>query len=259
MRAACIPASLCTALLAAGFAAHLSAQPATPVYSFEVIHSFPHDPEAFTQGLEFHDGFLYEGTGLAGQSSLRKVRLETGEVERRIDIPPEFFGEGITVVGTTIVQITWQSKTGFVYDLRDFHLLRRFSYPGEGWGLASNGSEVFMSDGTPTIRVLDPGTLAEKRRFEVRDRAAPVAMLNELEWVDGEIYANVWQTDRIARISPRTGEVTGWIDLTGLRNSTDRSGSGDVLNGIAWDAGGKRLFVTGKLWPDIFEIRLAKR
>lgn len=227
-----------------------------PEYTFKVVHTFPHDPNAFTQGLAYRDGFLYEGTGLKGRSSLRKVRLETGEVVQQIDLPPEYFGEGITLVKNEVVQLTWQSQIGFVYNLNDFHLLRRFSYPGEGWGLATNGSELFMSDGTPEIRVLDSSTLAEKRRIAVHDGATPIHQLNELEFVDGQIFANVWQSDRIARISPHTGEVVGWIDLTGLLSPIYRLESGAVLNGIAYDTIRKRLFVTGKLWPSVFEIRL---
>ena len=227
-----------------------------PEYTFQVIRAFPHDPHAFTQGLVFHGGFLYEGTGLKGRSSLRKVRLETGEIVQEVDLAPEFFGEGITIVKSEIVQLTWQSQTGFVYNLSDFHLLRQFSYSGEGWGLTTDGHEVFMSDGTPEIRVLDPGTLTERRRFTVHDGTTPIKELNELEFVEGEIFANVWQTDRIARISPRTGEVLGWIDLEGLLSPVYRLESGAVLNGIAYNAERKRLFVTGKLWPKIFEIQL---
>ena len=230
-----------------------------PEYTFKIVHTFPHDPGAFTQGLAYRDGFLYEGTGLNGRSSLRKVRLETGEVVQRVNLAPEFFGEGITLLKNEIVQITWQSQTGFIYNASDFHLLRRFSYPGEGWGLTSNGREIFLSDGTPEIRVLDANTLAEKRRFTVRDGATPVDQLNELEFVEGEIFANVWQTDRIARISPRSGKVVGWIDLQGLLRPTHRLETGAVLNGIAYDAKQKRLFVAGKLWPSIFEIRLVPK
>jgi glutamine cyclotransferase len=227
-----------------------------PEYTFRIVRTFPHDPTAFTQGLAYRDGFLYEGTGLKGRSSLRKVRLETGEVVQRVELAPEFFGEGITLLNNEVVQLTWQSQTGFIYNVSDFRLLRRFSYSGEGWGLTTNGHEIFMSDGTPEIRVLDGGTLAEKRRFAVHDRGNPVDQLNELEFVNGEIFANVWQTDRIARISPQSGEVVGWIDLKGLLSPIYRLESGAVLNGIAYDANRKRLFVTGKLWPSIFEIRL---
>jgi glutaminyl-peptide cyclotransferase len=230
-----------------------------PEYTFKVIQAFPHDPRAFTQGLVFHDGFLYEGTGLKGRSSLRKVRLETGEVIREVDLAPEFFGEGITILKNEVVQLTWQSQIGFVYNLSDFHLLRQFSYSGEGWGLTTDGREIFMSDGTPQIRVLDPRTLAEKRRFTARDGTTPIQALNELEYVEGEIFANVWQTNRIARISPQTGAVVGWIDLEGLLSPVYRLESGAVLNGIAYDAARKRLFVTGKLWPKIFEIRIVHK
>jgi len=232
-----------------------------PDYTFKIVRTFPHDPTAFTQGLAYRDGFLYEGTGLKGRSSLRKVRLETEEVVQRVDLAPEFFGEGITLLRNEVIQLTWQSQTGFVYNLSDFHLLRQFSYPGEGWGLATNGKsdEIFMSDGTSEIRVLDSGTLAEKRRFTVRDGDTPIDRLNELEFVEGELFANVWQTDRIARISPQTGEVVGWIDLKGLLSPIYRLESGAVLNGIAYDANRKRLFITGKLWPSIFEIRLVPK
>src|SRR5207302_3082461 len=188
----------------------------TPEYSYRVVQVFPHDPTAYTQGLAYRDGFLYEGTGLNGRSSIRKVRLETGEIVRKVDLAPEFFGEGITLFKNEVVQLTWKSQTGFVYTVSDFRLERRFSYSGEGWGLATNGSELFMSDGTPEIRILDSGIFAEKRRFQVHDGSTIVDQLNELEFVEGEIYANVWQTNRIARISPQNGKVLGWIDLTGL-------------------------------------------
>jgi glutaminyl-peptide cyclotransferase len=231
----------------------------TPQYTFKIVHTFPHDSNAFTQGLEFHDGYLYESTGLEGRSSLRKVRLETGDVLQRVDLPSKYFGEGITLFKDEIIQITWQSHTGFVYSLGDFRLQRQFSYPGEGWGLANDNHEVFMSDGTAEIRVLDPETLTEKRRFAVHDGTKSVKELNELEWVEGEIFANIWQTDRIARISPQTGEILGWIDLAGLLSPIYQLQQGAVLNGIAYDAARKRLFVTGKLWPKIFEIQLVPK
>jgi len=230
-----------------------------PQYTFTVVHTFPHDSSAFTQGLEYHDGFLYESTGLKGRSSLRKVRLETGEVLQRIDLSAEYFGEGITVYKDKIVQLTWQSHVGFVYSLSDLRLQRQFSYAGEGWGLANDGREIFMSDGTSEIRVLDPLTLAEKRRFTVHDGATLIKDLNELEFVEGELYANVWQTDRIARISPQSGEVRGWIDLTALLSPVFRLADGAVLNGIACDSKRKRLFVTGKLWPNLFEIKIVPK
>jgi len=176
-------------------------------------------------------------------------------------LAPEFFGEGIALLNNEVLQLTWQSQTGFVYNLSDFHLLRRFSYSGEGWGLTTNGNsnELYMSDGTAEIRVLDGSSLSEKRRFTVRDGDAPIDQLNELEFVEGEIFANVWQTDRIARISPQSGEVVGWIDLTGLLSPIYRLEPGAVLNGIAYDSTRKRLFVTGKLWPNVFEIRLVPK
>ena len=257
---------LLLAALAPWLFARTSAKPyatRTPEYSFKIIHTFPHDPNAFTQGLAFRDGLLYEGTGRTGHSSLRKVRLETGKVLEHIDLAPDVFGEGIALYKNEIVQLTWLSEKGFVYDARDFHLLRQFSYQGEGWGLATNGAphrdELFMSDGTPEIRVLDADTLTEKRRFTVRDGEEPIDQLNELEYVEGELFANVWQSDKIARISPETGKVLGWIDLKGLLSPVYKLEAGAVLNGIAYDPVRKRLFVTGKLWPSLFEIRLIPR
>jgi glutamine cyclotransferase len=231
------------------------AQAATPEYGYQVVHVYPHDHGAFTQGLEFRGGFLYEGTGLEGRSMLRKVKLETGQVLQEIHIAPQLFGEGITVINQQILEITWKAEAGFVYDQNSFRQLRTFRYPGEGWGLANDGTQVYMSDGTAQIRVWDANTQQEKRRITVHDGAKQIEELNELEWVRGEIYANVWQTDRIVRISPTDGRVTGWIDLKGILSPADREGV-DVLNGIAYDALGDRLFVTGKLWPKLFEIKL---
>lgn len=231
---------------------------AVPTYGFKVIHTYPHDPSAFTQGLEYRAGVLYEGTGLTGRSSLRKVQLETGKVLKQIAVAAKYFGEGITVLNQQIVALTWTTGIGFIYDQDSFQQIRTFNYKGEGWGLANNGEQIFMSDGTADIRVLDPSTLEEKRRITVRDGTEPVKMLNELEWVRGEIYANIWQSDRIARISPTTGKVLGWIDLSGILPAADREHS-DVLNGIAYDQMGGRLFVTGKLWPKLFEIQLVAK
>ena len=250
-------AALAQSLL--GQSSHESHATRAPEFTFRIVRTFPHDSTAFTQGLAYRDGFLYEGTGLKGRSSLRKVRLETGEIVQRLDLPPEFFGEGVTLLKNEVVQLTWQSQVGFVYDLSEFRLVRRFSYSGEGWGLATNGRKLFMSDGTSKIRVLDAGTLAEERRFTVYDGDTPIDQLNELEFVDGEIFANVWQTDRIARISPQSGKVVGWIDLKGLLSPIYRLESEAVLNGIAYDSNRKRLFVTGKLWPSVFEIRLVRK
>lgn len=239
-----------------------SAQPVParpPEYTFKIIHKFPHDPEAFTQGFAYRDGYFYEGTGVNGRSSLRKVRIQTGEVVQKVDLAPQYFGEGVALLGSEIVQLTWQSHLGFVYRVADFHWLRSFSYPEEGWGLTTDGHDFYMSDGTSEIHVLNSSTFDEERSFSVHDGATPITQLNELEFVEGQIFANVWQTDRIARISPRSGEVVGWIDLTGLVNSVPRPDPGAVLNGIAYDPQAKRLFVTGKLWPSIFEIRLVPK
>jgi glutamine cyclotransferase len=254
---ACLLAAVAGLFLAQS--AHPNPVARQPQYTFKIVRTFPHDPNAFTQGLAYHDGVLYEGTGLQGRSSLRKINLETGQVVREIDLAPEFFGEGITVLKNEVLQLTWQSQIGFVYRLSDFHLLRQFSYPGEGWGLTTDGRDIFMSDGTPEIRVLDPDRLVEKRRFTVHDEGAPVRELNELEFVEGQIFANIWQTDRIARIAPQNGEVVGWIDLKGLLSPVYRLESGAVLNGIAYDPEGKRLFVTGKLWPKIFQIEVVSK
>ena len=225
-------------------------------YGFRIIHVYPHDSSAFTQGLEYRGGYLYEGTGLPGRSTLRKEELETGKILEEVRLSPEFFGEGITVINQRVLQLTWQSHIGFVYDQNSFRKLRNFVYPGEGWGLANDGKTVYMSDGTAQIRCLDPLTLTETRRLTVHDANAPVTMVNELEWVRGEIYANIWHSWRIARIAPSDGSVVGWIDLTGLISREELRDPEAVLNGIAYDAMGDRLFVTGKLWPKLFEIKV---
>ena len=231
-------------------------QPSTaPVSRYEIVKIYPHDRGAFTQGLVYADDILYEGTGRNGQSNIRKVKLESGEVLKVQDLESQHFGEGIALVGDSLIQLTWQSGVGFVYDKNTFTRTRSFSYTGEGWGLTYDGTRVIMSDGTPTLRFLDPQTLKQIGKLEVRDGGVPVDDLNELEVVKGEIFANVWMQDRIARINPKTGAVTGWIDLTGILDPRDRAGA-DVLNGIAYDAAKDRLFVTGKLWPKLFEIRL---
>lgn len=226
-----------------------------PVSGYQVVRTYPHDRRSFTQGLTIVDGILYEGTGLKGESSVRKVRLETGEVLQVKKLEDQYFGEGITVVADAIFQLTWQSEVGFVYDRNTLERRRTFTYTGEGWGLTYDGSRLVMSDGSSTLRFLDPKTLKETGRLQVTDGGRPVNQLNELEFVKGEIYANVWQTERIARISPKTGQVVGWIDLAGLLSAPDSAGV-DVLNGIAYDAQKDRLFVTGKWWPKLFEIRI---
>ncbi|HEV3485228.1 MAG TPA: glutaminyl-peptide cyclotransferase [Vicinamibacterales bacterium] len=226
-----------------------------PVQRYRVVRSYPHDPRAYTQGLFYSDGVLYEGTGLVGESSIRKVRLETGEVLQVRRVDPPYFGEGIALWQGSIVQLTWQSEVGFVYDKASFERTRTFTYSGEGWGLTHNGTHLVMSDGSAQLRFLDPKTFREVRRVTVRDGGAPVTQLNELEFIDGEVYANVWQSDRIARIAPDTGQVKAWIDLRGLLTPSEAAAA-EVLNGIAYDADGKRLFVTGKLWPRLFHIEL---
>jgi glutaminyl-peptide cyclotransferase len=226
-----------------------------PVFTYQVVRTYPHDPDAFTQGLQYVDGFFYEGTGLNGRSSIRKVRIETGEVLQKRDLPQEHFGEGIAVFGSELIELTWQSRVAFVYDKATFEPKRRFAYAGEGWGLTHDGRNLIMSDGTDTLRVLDPATFNERRRIKVTAAGAPLGHLNELEVVKGEIFANVWMTDYIARIAPDTGRVTGYINLKGLLAPAERART-DVLNGIAYDAAHDRLFVTGKLWPKVFEIKI---
>ena len=227
-----------------------------PVYTYKVINTYPHDRQAFTQGLVYHDGVLYEGTGLWGKSYLRRVELETGNVLQLHKIPPQYFGEGVTVYGDRIIQLTWQSYIGFVYDRDSLQLLHEFYYSSEGWGLTHDGERLIMSDGSAKLYFWDPDTLAKTGQIEVRDDDGPVDMLNELEYINGKVYANVWQTDLIAIIDPETGRVTGWIDLEGLLGPEDRTEPVDVLNGIAYDADNDRLFVTGKWWPKLFEIEL---
>ncbi len=228
----------------------------TPVYGYKIINAYPHDRNAFTQGLIFDDGFLYEGTGICGESTLRKVELETGGVLKAYHLPAKFFGEGVTLREDKIIQLTWRSGVGFVYDKDSFLLLGEFAYQTEGWGITHDEKRLIMSDGTSTLHFLDPDTFEELGRIEVRDRGVPITHLNELEYVKGEIYTNVWPTNRIARITPETGQVVGWIDLEGLLSEKDRSQPVDVLNGIAYDAKHDRLFVTGKYWPKLFEIEL---
>lgn len=223
--------------------------------TYEVLHAYPHDPGAFTQGLAFDNGVLYEGTGLYRQSTLRKVDLESGAPFQMINLPDSVFGEGITVFGEHIIQLTWREKLGYVYDKNSFDLLQEFHYDTEGWGITHDGTRLIMSNGSSTLHFWDPVTFNNIGSITVRDHGAPVSKLNELEYVHGEVLANIWQSDHIARINPQTGEVTGWIHLEDLLSHADRAGA-DVLNGIAYDAVKDRLFVTGKLWPKLFEIRL---
>lgn len=245
---------------ASALEAGLSSRPidtsGTELHSIRIVNAFPHDPDAFTQGLVFHKGYIYEGTGIAGRSSIRKVELKTGRVLRSQGLAAEHFGEGITICRNRLIQLTWQSHTGFVYDIQSFRLLQTFSYPWEGWGITYDGNHLIVSDGTAVLRFLDTRTYKMVSQIQVRDRGKSLPNINELEYVKGEIYANVWGTDYIARISPRTGRVLGWVDLRGLYRYPGLGRNMDVLNGIAYDAKGDRLFVTGKYWPNLFEIRL---
>ena len=241
-------------------------QPAAGVrnYGYRVVKSYPHDPSAFTQGLVYVDGSLYESTGIAGRSTLRKVELETGRTIQKYAVLPEYFAEGLASWGPDLIQLTYTTQTGFVYERATLKLKKAFPYAGEGWGLTQDGKRLIMSDGTSTLRFWDPVTFKEIGKLSVRDRGQLVKDLNELEFVRGEIYANVWHTDRIARISPATGAVIGWIDLKGLLKPGEIAAAppmaGEaVLNGIAYDAARDRLFVTGKLWPRLFEIQLVPR
>lgn len=244
-----LPVALC---LLGGCSAAQS--PSAGIRRYEAVNAFPHDTNAFTQGLAYGDGELYEGTGLNGRSSVRRVELATGKVLRQHRLPWKYFGEGITLRGDRLIQLTWRSKTGFVYDRPSFRLLSTFSYPTAGWGLTHDGTHLIMSDGSATLYFREPDTLAEIRRVRVTDGGVPVPNLNELEFVRGEIWANVWRQYRIARISPATGQVVSWIDISGLLSPLERLLAGSP-NGIAYDAKNDRIFVTGKRWPKVFEIR----
>jgi glutamine cyclotransferase len=249
--------AVATLVLALLPGAQLPAQAAVPTYGYEIVNTYPHDPHAFTEGLFYLNGFLYESTGLERQSSIRKVKLETGEVLRKIDVPPEYFGEGIVNWKRQLVSLTWKTQVGFVYDLATFKLQRKFSYRGEGWALTQDGKRLIMSDGTPELRFLDPDTLQETGRITVTYEGKPLRNVNELEWVKGRIYANVWQTNMMIMIDPASGEISGAVNLAGLLSASDRLvGPDSVLNGIAYDAAHDRLFVTGKNWPKLFEIRV---
>ena len=236
-----------------------------PVSSYEVVRKYPHDPKAFTQGLVFHDGFIYESTGQEGESTLRKVDLGTGKVVQKYDLPEEIFAEGIAIMGNKVYQLSWRNRTGWVYNLSDFRLLREFRYPGDGWGLTHDGTNLIMSDGTHVLRVVNPETFENVRTLVVKDEAGrPLMKLNELEFVKGEIWANVWHSEEIgkpnhiARIDPATGNLNGWIDLQNISPDDQRGEdkSENTLNGIAYDEAGDRIFVTGKNWKNLYEIKL---
>jgi glutaminyl-peptide cyclotransferase len=222
--------------------------------TYRVVHAYPHDQHAFTQGLVYVDGLLYESTGIKGQSSLREEDLETGRILRMQIDSDRYFAEGLTDWKNTLIQLTWQSHVALIYDRATFRQLRTFRYDGEGWGLTHDAKSLILSDGTATLHFFAPDTFKELRRIAVNDHGKPVTQLNELEFIHGEIYANIWHSNRIARISPASGRVLGWIDLKGLMPRDQLSSDEAVLNGIAYDPDHGRIFVTGKLWPRVFEI-----
>ncbi|MFL6253626.1 MAG: glutaminyl-peptide cyclotransferase [Pyrinomonadaceae bacterium] len=232
---------------------------AVPVYGYEVVNTFPHDPDAFTQGLIFHEGVFIESTGLERHSTLRRVELQTGKVLQKVDVPRDFFAEGMTLFNGKIYQLTWKGEKGFIYDPQTFEKTGEFTYTGEGWGLTHDADSLILSDGSNKLRFIDPNTYQVKRSIDVTDRGRPIEELNELEYVKDEIYANVWHDNRVARIDPQTGRVKAWIDFAGLLKLGETTSGEAVLNGIAYDEAGDRLFVTGKLWPKIFEVKLKQK
>jgi len=234
----------------------LAVAPAHAADTYQVVHTYPHDAQAYTQGLIYLDGHLYESTGLMGRSSLREEDLDTGRILQFKDVSSQYFAEGLTNWGNTLVQLTWQDHLALVYDRASFRFLRTLPYTGEGWGLTQDGKSLILSDGTANLRFLDPETFRLVRQVSVTDHGKPVTQINELEYIHGQVYANIWHTDRIARISPATGKVLGWIDLSGILPASQRTDPEAVLNGIAYDAQHDRLFVTGKLWPKLFEIKV---
>jgi glutamine cyclotransferase len=257
-------ALLLTILMAGVFACSNSstarqAADSVPVYSYQIINAWPHDPTAYTQGLVFHDGSLFESTGLRGASSLRRVELKTGKVKKKVDVDREYFAEGMTIFQDKVFQLTWQSQKGFVYNLKKFRQEGEFTYKGEGWGLTHDDHSLIMSDGTNQIRFLDPVSFQVQRTIAVYENGEPLTQLNELEYIKGEIYANIWKTNRIVRLDPATGRINAWIDMTGLHHEGNDPDSENCLNGIAYDAESDRLFVTGKRWPKLFEIRLVRK
>jgi len=230
-----------------------------PSFTYALVKARPHDRGAFTEGLVFWNGMLIESTGLYGHSTLRKVDLETGRVTQEVDLPANLFGEGIAVLGGKIYQLTWQSHRAFVYDVGTLTREGEFSFTGEGWGLTTDGQSLIMTDGTSRIRFIDPATFRVTRTIDVRAHGQPIRNLNELEFVKGELYANVWQTKFILRIDPATGRILGSVDFVGLLPEADYAPDTDVMNGIAYDADGDRLFVTGKNWPKLFEVKVTQK
>jgi glutamine cyclotransferase len=249
------------ALISIGLAAVMSGQTlaAVPEYSAVIVKTFPHASNAFTEGLLYQDGFLYESTGRNGKSSIRKVALDTGAVVQQHDLDPKYFGEGIVTWKDRLIGLTYKTEIGFVYDLASFNPISDFHYSGEGWGMTKDGSHLFMSDGTSDLRILDPATENETGRIHVTCDGRPIKNINELEWIKGEIYANIWLTSVIVRINPATGAVDGLIDVSNLLTLASQNQAVDVPNGIAYDAAGDRMFVTGKLWPSLYQITLSPR
>lgn len=230
-----------------------------PVYGYEIVNVYPHDPHAFTQGLVYENGYLYESTGQHGESSLRKVELQTGKVMQRRDVEERYFAEGLALFQGKLFQLTWQDNKGFIYDPETFTPQGEFNYSGEGWGLTHDDKSLILSDGSNELRFLDPKTFQVERTIRVYEKDQRLSELNELEYVKGEIFANIWQQDRVARINPASGKLLGIIDLSGLLPQQDHLPNTDVLNGIAYDAAQDRLFITGKYWPKLFEIKLNKK
>jgi len=228
-------------------------------YSFNVVATYPHDDAAFTQGLVYHDGLLYEGTGLYGRSSIKIAELSTGNIIDQVDLSYDIFGEGMTIMGDRVYQVTWKENTGFVYSMDDLTEIRSFSYNGEGWGLTHNGNHLILSNGSSTLSFLDPESFHVVRTVDVTYDDEPVSNLNELEYVDGVVYANIWHLDQIVMINPDNGATIGWIDLDGIQNLLDSTEGIDVLNGIAYNYETGRLVITGKLWPNVFEIELVPK
>jgi glutamine cyclotransferase len=246
-------------LLLLGALVQIGSAATAPVSGYKVIAKYPHSTQSFTEGFFYLDGLFYEGTGLNGHSAITVTQPETGKLLQRLELPPQYFGEGIVDWGPNIYEWTWQSHLCFVYDRFSLRRVGQFTYEGEGWGMTHTGNEIVTSDGTATLRFRNPDNFKETRHIVVTDGTMPVERLNELEYIKGEIYANVWHVDRIARISPRDGHVTGWIDLAGLLPADQKVNEESVLNGIAYDAKHDRIFVTGKQWPAVFEIRIVSR
>ena len=231
----------------------------TPVFGYKIVNTYPHDTNSFTQGLIFDKGVLYESTGLNGRSAVKIVDLKTGKTLKSHELPDNYFGEGIAIIENKIIQLTWRSKTGFVYDKKTLKLIKKFSYQTQGWGITYDGKYLIISDGSAVLYFMDPNTFKVVGTLEVYGDNGKVSKLNELEYINGEIYANIWGIEKIARINPKTGRVTAWIDLSGLLSDQDKKNRVDVLNGIAFNSDKGRLFVTGKLWPKLFEIELVPK